>query len=102
MLPTVGLRWQPIVALVLRRVRSFPSFRSQAHDRSHISVRQYAGIVHRWIGNMGLDDRGFGTHSLPRTKAAQLYRKTGNLRAVQLLFGHAKIDNRPLPRRGNG
>lgn len=51
---------------------------------------------------MGLDDRGFGTHSLPRTKAAQLYRKTGNLRAVQLLLGHAKIDNRPLPRRGNG
>jgi integrase len=43
-------------------------------------------------GNIGLDDRGFGTHSLRRTKVAQLYRKTGNLRAVQLLLGHAKIE----------
>lgn len=67
-------------------------FRSRSHDRSHISSRQYARIVHRWIRNIGLDDRGFGTHSLRRTKVAQLYRKTGNLRAVQLLLGHAKIE----------
>lgn len=57
-----------------------------------MSSRQYARIVHRWISNIGLDDRGFGTHSLRRTKVAQLYRKTGNLRAVQLLLGHAKIE----------
>lgn len=67
-------------------------FRSRSHDRSHISARQYARIVHRWISSIGLDDRGFGTHSLRRTKVAQLYRKTGNLRAVQLLLGHAKIE----------
>lgn len=67
-------------------------FRSRAHGQSQISSRQYARIVHRWISNIGLDDRGFGTHSLRRTKVAQLYRKTGNLRAVQLLLGHAKIE----------
>ena len=67
-------------------------FRSRAHGQLHISSRQYARIVHRWISNIGFDDRGFGTHSLRRTKVAQLYRKTGNLRAVQLLLGHAKIE----------
>lgn len=67
-------------------------FRSRSHGQPHISSRQYARIVHRWIRNIGLDDRGFGTHSLRRTKVAQLYRKTGNLRAVQLLLGHAKIE----------
>jgi integrase len=60
-------------------------FRSRTHGRLHISARQYARIVHRWIRNIGLDDRGFGTHSLRRTK-------TGNLRAVQLLLGHANIE----------
>lgn len=51
-------------------------FRSRARGRPHISARQYARIVHEWIGNIGLDDRSFGTHSLRRTKVAQLYRKT--------------------------
>jgi integrase len=67
-------------------------FRSRTQGCSHLSARQYARIVHRWISNIGLDDRGFGTHSLRRTKVAQIYRKTGNLRAVQLLLGHAKIE----------
>lgn len=67
-------------------------FTSRSHGRPHISTRQYARIVHRRIRNIGLDDRGFGTHSLRRTKVAQIYRKTGNLRAVQLLLGHAKIE----------
>jgi len=67
-------------------------FRSRSHHRLHISARQYARIVHRWISNIGLDGRGFGTHSLRRTKVAQLYRKTGNLRAVQQPLGHAKIE----------
>ena len=67
-------------------------FHSRCRARPHISTRQYARIVHRWIRNIGLDDRGFGTHSLRRTKVAQIYRKTGNLRAVQLLLGHAKIE----------
>lgn len=52
----------------------------------------YARIVCRWIRSIGLDDCGFGTHSLRRTKDAQICRKTGNLRAVQLLLGHAKIE----------
>jgi len=61
-------------------------FKSRTGGSSHISARQYTRIAHRWISNIGLDDRGFGTHSLRRTKVAQLYRKTGNLRAVQLLL----------------
>jgi integrase len=67
-------------------------FRSRAQGQSHISSRQYARIVHRWVSSIGLDDRGFGVHSLRRTKVAQLYRKTGNLRAVQLLLGRAKME----------
>ena len=67
-------------------------FRSRAQGQSHISSRQCARIVHRWVSSIGLDDRGFGTHSLRRTKVAQLYRKTGNLRAVQLLLGRAKME----------
>lgn len=66
--------------------------RSRTHGRPHISARQYARIVHWWLSNIGLDGGRFGTHSLRRTKVAQLYRKTGNLRAVQLLLGHAKIE----------
>ena len=72
--------------------RSGYLFRSRSRGRPHISARQYARIVHRWVRNIGLDDRGFGTHSLRRTKVAQIYRKTGNLRAVQLLLGHSKIE----------
>ena len=58
----------------------------------NLSARQYARIVHRWIGNIWLDDQGFGTHSQRRTGRAQPYRKTGNLRAVRRLLGHAKIE----------
>jgi NAD(P)-dependent dehydrogenase (short-subunit alcohol dehydrogenase family) len=65
---------------------------AQAQIPALMRPRQYARIVHRWIRNIGLDDRGFGTHPLRRTKVAQLYRKSGNLRAVQLLLGHAKIE----------
>ena len=45
------------------------------------------------MSSIGLDPSGYGTHSLRRTKAAQIYRKTGNLRAVQLLLGHSKVDS---------
>jgi integrase len=61
-------------------------------DRS-ISTRQYARLVAEWIGSIGLDPRLFGTHSLRRTKATLIYRRTGNLRAVQLLLGHTKIES---------
>jgi integrase len=58
-----------------------------------ITTRQYARLVSDWIGSVGLDPRLFGTHSLRRTKATLIYRRTGNLRAVQLLLGHTKIES---------
>jgi integrase len=57
-----------------------------------MTTRQYARLVSEWIGSVGLDARLFGTHSLRRTKATLIYRRTGNLRAVQLLLGHTKIE----------
>ena len=69
-------------------------FPSRFHDRPHISTRQYARIVHRWVERAGLDSSAYGTHSMRRTKAAaQIYKKTGNLRAVQLQLGHAKLES---------
>jgi integrase len=58
-----------------------------------ISTRQYARLVSEWIASIGLDPHLFGTHSLRRTKAALIYRRTGNLRAVQLPLGHTKIES---------
>jgi integrase len=58
-----------------------------------LTTRQYARLVSEWIGSVGLDPRLFGTHSLRRTKATLIYRRTGNLRAVQLLLGHTKIES---------
>jgi integrase len=58
-----------------------------------ISTRQYARLVSRWVDSIGLDRHVFGTHSLRRTKATLIYRRTGNLRAVQLLLGHRKIES---------
>ena len=62
-------------------------------DRCMTTTRQYARLVSRWVGAIGLDPSFFGTHSLRRTKATLIYRRTGNLRAVQLLLGHAKIES---------
>lgn len=56
-------------------------------------TRQYARIVDGWIKRAGLDSAAYGTHSMPRTKAAQIYRKTANLRAVQLLLGYTKLES---------
>jgi len=58
-----------------------------------ITTRQYARLVGQWIASIGLDPRFFGTHSLRRTKATLIYRRTGYLRAVQLLLGHKKIES---------
>ena len=58
-----------------------------------MTTRQYARLVSEWISSVGLDPRLFGTHSLRRTKAPLIYRRTGNLRAVQLLLGHTKIES---------
>ena len=68
-------------------------FPSRSRNQSYISTRQYARIVHRWVERAGLDSSAYGTHSMRRTKAAQIYRKTGNLRAVQLLLGHTKLES---------
>jgi integrase len=67
-------------------------FPSRIHGSPHISTRQYARIVHRWVASIGLDDAAYRTHTMRRTKAALIYRRTKNLRAVQLLLGHTKLD----------
>jgi integrase len=68
-------------------------FPSRFRKRPHISTRQYARIVHGWVAGAGLDSSAYGTHSMRRTKPAQIYKKTGNLRAVQLLLGHTKLES---------
>ncbi len=68
-------------------------FQSRLHDSPHISTRQYARIVHRWVSMIGLDTTGYGTHTMRRTKATLIYRRTKNLRAVQLLLGHSKLES---------
>lgn len=62
-------------------------------ERRGLTTRQYARLVGQWIASVGLDPLKFGTHSLRRTKATLIYRRTGNLRAVQLLLGHTKIES---------
>jgi integrase len=59
----------------------------------NMTTRQHARLVSEWIGSVGLDPGLFGTHSLRRIKATLIYRRTGNLRAVQLLLGHTKIES---------
>jgi site-specific recombinase XerC len=66
-------------------------FPSRCCAQAHLSTRQYARIVHGWVASAGLDSSAYGTHSLRRTKVAQIYKQTGNLRAVQLLLGHTKL-----------
>ena len=66
-------------------------FPSRVRRSSHLSRRQYARIVNHWVSEIGLDPSLYGTHSLRRTKAALIYRRTKNIRAVQLLLGHTKL-----------
>jgi integrase len=68
-------------------------FTGRSGLRRCMSTRQYARLVSEWIASIGLDRTLFGTHSLRRTKATLIYRRTGNLRAVQLLLGHTKIES---------
>lgn len=68
-------------------------FPSRLAGSPHLSTRQYARIVQDWVRSIGLNPATYGTHSLRRTKAALIYRKTGNLRAVQLLLGHSKLES---------
>ncbi len=67
-------------------------FPSRIDHANHLSTRQYARLVDEWVVGTGLRREDYGTHSLRRTKAAIIYRATGNLRAVQILLGHTKIE----------
>ena len=68
-------------------------FPSRIHRSPHICTRQYARMLRGWMREIGLDWTQYGTHSMRRTKAALIYQKTKNLRAVQLLLGHSKIES---------
>lgn len=68
-------------------------FPSRLSSSPHLSTRQYARIVEGWVSSIGLDSSAYGTHSMRRTKASLIYRRTKNLRAVQLLLGHTKLDS---------
>lgn len=68
-------------------------FTSRRNPDRCMSTRQYARLVSGWIAGIGLEPHFYGTHSLRRTKATLIYRRTGNLRAVQLLLGHTKIES---------
>ena len=69
------------------------AFPSRARTGKHLSTRQYARLVGDWVEAVGLGRSAYGTHSLRRTKVALIYKRTGNLRAVQILLGHAKLES---------
>ena len=68
-------------------------FPSRLGASAHLSRRQYGRIVDRWVRSIGLDPASYGTHTMRRTKATLIYRRTKNLRAVQLLLGHTKLES---------
>jgi integrase len=68
-------------------------FPSRLRGSCHLSTRQYARIVGAWVKQIGLNRACYGTHTLRRTKATLIYRRTKNLRAVQLLLGHSKLES---------
>lgn len=69
-------------------------FPSRIHDSPHITTRQYARIVEKWVASIGLNPADYGTpNTFRRTKASLIYRRTKNLRAVQLLLGHTKLES---------
>ena len=85
-----------VVATWVRHKRLAPSdylFTSRIKSSPHLSRRQYARLLAKWLLAIGLDPRHYGTHSLRRTKASLIYRRTKNLRAVQLLLGHARVES---------
>lgn len=68
-------------------------FKSRVRKSLHLSTRQYARIVESWVSAIGLNPEDYGTHTLRRTKASHIYRRTKNLRAVQILLGHTKLES---------
>ncbi len=69
------------------------AFPSRIDHAQHMSRRQYARLVDEWVTAIGLRHEEYGTHSLRRTKASMIYKATGNIRAIQILLGHSKIEN---------
>ena len=85
---------QAIDALLTVSPLALTDYLFQGHPRGrHLTTRQYARLLANWLSMIGLDASLFGTHSLRRTKATLIYRKTGNLRVIQLLLGHTKIES---------
>jgi site-specific recombinase XerC len=70
-----------------------PLFRSRINRRRSMTTHQYARLLGSWLRSIGFDPLAYGTDSLQRAKASMIYRRTGNLRAVQLLLGHTKIES---------
>lgn len=68
-------------------------FTRQVTDSPHLSTHQHARIVHHWVEKAGLESASYGTHTMRRTKASLIYRRTRNLRAVQLLLGHTELQS---------
>jgi site-specific recombinase XerC len=68
-------------------------FPSRSRNGQHLSTRQYARLVGEWVEAIGLGRSAYGTHSMRRTKVALIYKRTGNLRAVQILLGHTKLES---------
>jgi integrase len=68
-------------------------FPSRVHDSPHLGRRHYARILDSWIEEIGLDPSAYGTHTMRRTKASLIYRRTKKIRAVQLLLGHTKLES---------
>ncbi len=84
------------VAAWIERAKLKPEqylFPSRLSKSPHVSTRQYARIVHQWVSAIGLDSTVYGTHTMRRTKATLIYKRTKNLRAVQLLLGHSKLES---------
>ncbi len=68
-------------------------FPSRVHESPHLGTRQYARILNCWIEEIGLDPTAYGTHTIRRTKASLVYRRTKKIRAVQLLLGRTKVES---------
>ena len=91
---TEGTRQALLAWIAQKRLRGDDYvFPSRVQDGGHLGTRQYGRIVHRWVRQIGLDDQAYGTHTMRRTKASLIYRRTKNLRAVQLLLGHTKLES---------
>jgi integrase len=68
-------------------------FPSRMRRSPHLSTRQYSRIVKRWVSSIGLDPALYGTHTMRRTKVSLIYRRTKNIRAIQLLLGHKNLES---------